>query len=61
MIDAIARMGTPIAPADFGKATDNAEKSTLAVFDARPKLNAQANKLKGGGFEDTNHYQNIDL
>ena len=33
----------------------------MAVFDARPKLNAQANKLKGGGFEDTNHYQNIDF
>ena len=26
MIDAIARMGTSIAPTDFGKATENAEK-----------------------------------
>jgi hypothetical protein len=24
----------------------------LMIFDSRPKLNADANKLKGGGYED---------
>ena len=51
MMASIATIGTPIG----------GEKNTLAVFDARPKLNAQANKLKGGGYEDTNHYQSIDF
>ena len=26
--------------------------SRIMIFDARPKLNAQANRIKGGGFED---------
>ena len=33
-------------------AADSTEPSKLYVYDARPKLNAEGNKLKGGGFED---------
>ena len=33
----------------------------LYVFDARPKLNAYANKLTGGGFENVDNYKNIDI
>ena len=33
----------------------------LYVFDARPKFNAMANKLKGGGFENLDDYKNIDI
>lgn len=46
MTDAIAELGG---------------KDTLAIFDARPKINAQANKLLGGGFEDTNYYLKVDF
>lgn len=37
------------------------DKAKLHIFDARPYLNAQANRLKGGGFEDTRYYPNTDL
>ena len=33
----------------------------LVVYDARPKLNAMANKLKGGGYENPNDYSKINL
>jgi len=33
----------------------------LQIYDARPKLNAQGNRLKGGGFEDQRFYLNCDL
>ena len=33
----------------------------LIVYDARPKLNAMANKLKGAGYENTNNYPNIKM
>ena len=33
----------------------------LIVYDARPKLNAMANKLKGAGYENTNNYPNINM
>lgn len=36
-------------------------KDILAVYDARPRINAQANKLLGGGFEDINHYTKVDF
>ncbi len=35
--------------------------SKVVIFDARPKLSAQANRLKGGGFEDTRHYRNSEI
>lgn len=31
------------------------------IFDARPKLNAQANRIKGGGFEDQRNYRNSEI
>lgn len=31
------------------------------IYDARPKLNAQANRIKGGGFEDNRNYRNSEL
>ena len=38
------------------------EKSkNLFIYDCRPRLNAIANRLNGGGFENTDHYDNIDL
>ena len=33
----------------------------LFVYDARPLLNAWANKLKGAGFEDTSQYSEINM
>ena len=33
----------------------------LVVYDARPKLNAMANKLKGGGYENPNNYTQIKM
>ena len=33
----------------------------LYVFDARPLLNAWANKLKGAGYEDVSQYSDIDM
>ena len=33
----------------------------LIIYDARPKLNAWANKLKGAGFEIKSNYPNIDM
>ena len=33
----------------------------LYIFDARPYLNAMANKLKGAGFENINNYPKIDI
>ena len=33
----------------------------LVVYDARPMLNAWANKLKGAGFEDTSQYSDINM
>ena len=38
--------------ADKGRAPFN-EAEGLTVFDARPQLNAVANRAKGGGYEDT--------
>jgi len=33
------------------------------IYDARPKLNAQANKMKkgGGGFESSSNYNNCEI
>ena len=36
-------------------------KKKLFIYDARPYLNAMANKLKGAGYENINNYPNIDL
>ncbi|ETO10524.1 myotubularin-related protein 2 [Reticulomyxa filosa] len=37
----------------------NKNGTVLYVMDARPKINAQLNKAKGAGFEDTTFYKNI--
>jgi hypothetical protein len=33
----------------------------LYIYDCRPRLNAMANRLNGGGFENQSHYDNIGL
>ena len=33
----------------------------LYIYDCRPKLNAMVNRLNGGGFENMEHYDNVDL
>lgn len=38
------------------RANQKQSKDTLQIFDARPKINAIANQLKGKGFERVNHY-----
>ncbi|KAF6040646.1 hypothetical protein EB796_001059 [Bugula neritina] len=39
----------------------NHQGQKLFIIDARPKVNAQANRAKGGGFEDQDAYQNVEL
>ncbi|KAI1893966.1 hypothetical protein AGOR_G00129100 [Albula goreensis] len=39
----------------------NAQSHKLFIFDARPSVNAAANKMKGGGFENEDSYQNAEL
>ncbi|KAE9555309.1 hypothetical protein FO519_001468 [Halicephalobus sp. NKZ332] len=41
------------------KANRNHESRNLKIFDARPNTNAQANRLRGGGYETS--YSNADL
>jgi len=39
-------------------------RGTLMIYDSRPYLNASANKLKGGGYEDSGpgcNYPNTNL
>ena len=33
----------------------------LYIYDCRPKLNAMVNRLNGGGYENMEHYDNVDL
>ena len=50
---------------DIGKTANTAKSiihnSRVIIYDARPYLNAQANKMKKGGFEDTKHYRNSEI
>ncbi|XP_075054862.1 phosphatidylinositol-3,5-bisphosphate 3-phosphatase MTMR2 [Mixophyes fleayi] len=39
----------------------NAQSHKIFIFDARPSVNAVANKAKGGGFESEDAYQNAEL
>ena len=41
---------------EIGKTNMSSDGERLQIFDARPYLNAQANRLKGGGFEDHRQY-----
>jgi hypothetical protein len=36
-------------------------KKKLYIYDARPYLNAMANKFKGAGYENINNYPEIDI
>ena len=33
----------------------------LSIYDCRPQLNAQANRVKGGGFESMDDYTNCEF
>ena len=46
--------------AEIGK-TAVSKNTKVVIYDARPKLNAMANKLKSGGFEDSRYYRNSEL
>lgn len=39
----------------------NAQSHKLSIMDARPSVNAMANKAKGGGYESEDAYQNAEL
>lgn len=39
----------------------NAQSHKIFIFDARPSVNAAANKMKGGGCESEDAYQNAEL
>ena len=38
----------------IGECNSNPEnlRGSVMIFDARPKINAEANRFKGGGYED---------
>jgi hypothetical protein len=46
---------------EIGKTNMSSDGERLQIFDARPYLNAQANRLKGGGFEDHRQYTTSDI
>ncbi len=50
---------------EIGKTANNnsslINNSTLVIYDARPYLNALANRLKNGGFENDKNYRNAKL
>jgi len=50
---------------EIGKTANRRESiinnSRVIIYDARPKLNAWANKLKNGGFEDSRYYNNSEI
>jgi len=37
------------------------EEHTLFIYDARPWLNAEANRAGGGGYENTANYEGVEL
>jgi len=39
----------------------NAQAHRIYIYDARPKVNADANRLKGGGYESEDNYQNAEF
>ena len=48
---------------EIGKATkERIQFGRVVIYDARPKMNAQANKyIKNGGYEDLKYYKNCDI
>ena len=45
----------------LGSLTYNQEDTGLNILDARPYMNAQANKFGGGGFEKVRRYSDIKI
>jgi myotubularin-related protein 1/2 len=55
-------MGSKKNEADMNLIAYIKEKSkNLYIYDCRPKLNAMVNRLNGGGYENMEHYDNVDL
>ena len=55
-------MGSKKNESDMNLISFIKEKSkNLYIYDCRPKLNAMVNRLNGGGFENMDHYDNVDL
>ena len=50
-----------ISKSDIKLLTKIADGKKLFIYDARPYLNAYANKLKGAGFENVKDYKDIDV
>ncbi|KAI5089682.1 myotubularin-related protein 2 [Silurus meridionalis] len=69
---AVVRSGQPMSGVSGKRCRDdekllqavmdaNAQSHKLFIFDARPSSNATANKMKGGGYESEDAYQNAEL
>ena len=50
---------------EIGKTANNSQtlinNSRVLIYDARPWLSAEANRLKNGGFENVKYYRNTDI
>jgi len=50
---------------EIGKTANNSQtlinNSRVVIYDARPWLSAEGNRLKGGGFEKSKHYRNTEV
>ncbi len=55
------KFGLKISDKDVELLKKIAGIKNLIIFDARPKLNAIANSLKGAGFENVNNYPDISM
>ena len=55
-------MGSKKNESDMNLISFIKEKSkNLYIYDCRPKLNAMVNRLNGGGYENMEHYDSVDL
>mmetsp|Transcript_29711 Transcript_29711/g.27182 ORF Transcript_29711/g.27182 Transcript_29711/m.27182 type:complete len:87 (-) Transcript_29711:173-433(-) len=43
------------------KPSNEQQNVNVHIYDARPYLNAFANKMKGKGYEDTDYYKNAEI
>ena len=50
-------LGNPNYMGDIGEKPE----ITVHIYDARPYLNAMANKVNGKGFEETRFYKNCEI
>ena len=50
---------------EIGKTSNTSSKpihnSKVVIYDARPRLNAEVNRVKGGGYENIKNYRNSEL